>query len=54
MARRRKTGATVPDEQAKAQRRRILLDVVASLRQARRGIRLKGLSLRDLIDDGRR
>jgi prevent-host-death family protein len=28
--------------------------VVASLRQARQGIRLKGLSLRELIEEGRR
>jgi prevent-host-death family protein len=28
--------------------------VVASLRQARHGIRLKGLSLRELIEEGRR
>ena len=28
--------------------------VVAALRQARQGIRLKGLSLRELIEEGRR
>ncbi len=28
--------------------------VVASLRQARQGIRLKGLTLRELIEEGRR
>ncbi len=28
--------------------------VVASLRQARQGIRLKGLSLRELLEEGRR
>ena len=28
--------------------------VVASMRQARKGIRLQGLSLRDLIEEGRR
>jgi prevent-host-death family protein len=28
--------------------------IIAALRQARRGIQLRGLSLRDLIDEGRR
>ncbi len=28
--------------------------VIASLRQARQGVHLKGLSLRELIDEGRR
>lgn len=28
--------------------------VIASMRQARKGIRLQGLSLRDLIEEGRR
>lgn len=29
-------------------------EVVASLREARRGVNLRGLSLRDLINEGRR
>ena len=29
-------------------------EVVASLREARRGVHLRGLSLRDLINEGRR
>jgi len=34
--------------------RRPLSDVVADLREFRRGLRLEGLSLRELIEEGRR
>jgi prevent-host-death family protein len=40
----------VPARQQAAEPR----EVIAALRNARRGVRLDGLSLRDLIDEGRR
>jgi prevent-host-death family protein len=40
----------VPTRQQAAEPR----EVIAALRNARRGVRLDGLSVRDLIDEGRR